>query len=135
MDDSLKEYRTELIKTVPKLNDNYNKMIVALSGGALALSITFLKDIIKQEEIRYGILVIIAWMALTASLAFVLLSLLFGIEAHKKAIDQVDKDLIYSDTPGGIFSKITNLLHYFGALFLIVGLIFIAIFVCNNMGV
>ena len=135
MDDSLKEYRTELIKTVPKLNENYNKLIVTLSGGALALSIAFLKDILKQEEIRSCLFIILAWLALIVSLASVLGSLLFGIEAHKKAIDQVDKDLIYSNTPGGIFTKITDILHYSGAVFLVIGLVLIAIFVCNNMGV
>lgn len=101
MDKDLKEYRTNLIQTVQKLNENYDKLIITLSGGSLALSLTFLKDVIKGNEIQGPILLIVAWGFFIVSLTSILGSLLFGIAANKKAIMQVDADTIYNQAPGG----------------------------------
>lgn len=133
--ESLQEYRKSLIEIVPKLNENYNKLIVTLSGGALGLSIVFLKDIIAQDLVQQCNLIIVSWVLLIFSLTSVLGSLLFGIKAHKKAIAQVDRNLIYSETPGGIYTKITDGLHYSGTLFLVIGLILLFLFAGQNMEV
>lgn len=135
MDKDLKKYRTGLIQTVEKLNHNYDKLIITLSGGALALSLTFLKDIIKETPIRSPNYLILSWGLFIISLTCVLGSLLFGIAAHKKAIKQVDAGTIYTEQPGGIFSKLTTFLHYTGTAFLIAGLVFITIFIYSNMEV
>lgn len=135
MDKDLKEYRTELIRTVQKLNENYDKLIVTLAGGALGLSIVFLKDVIKQDQIQSPTLLFVAWILFILSLSSVLGSLLFGIAANKKAIKQVDDDTIYNEEPGGVFSKFTKWLHYSGTVLLVAGLFFIAAFACKNMGI
>jgi len=135
MEKDLKEYRTYLIQTVQKLNENYDKLIITLSGGALALSLVFLKDVIKENQIQEPILLIAAWGFFIASLASILGTLLFGIAANKKAIKQVDANTIYNEEPGGFFSKVTTILHYASTAFLIIGLIFIAAFAYVNMEV
>ncbi|MDH4240752.1 MAG: hypothetical protein OEW48_14425 [Phycisphaerae bacterium] len=135
MNKDLKEYRTGLIQTVEKLNDNYDKLIITLSGGALALSLSFLKDIIKDAQITSPEYLILSWGLFIMSLTSVLGSLLFGIAAHKKAIKQVDAGTIYKETPGGFSSKITTFLHYIGTAFLIAGLVLITIFIYSNMEV
>lgn len=133
MNKDLKEYRAGLIQTVEKLNNNYDKLIITLSGGALALSLTFLKDIVKQGSIHYPIYLILSWGLFILSLTCVLGSLLFGIAAHKKAINQVDAGTIYKENPGGLFSKVTTFLHSAGTVFLIGGLVLITIFIYLNM--
>ena len=135
MNKDLKEYRAGLIQTVEKLNNNYDKLIITLSGGALALSLTFLKDIVKQSPIRSPIYLISSWGLFILSLTCVLGSLLFGIAAYKKAIDQVDACTIYKENPGGLFSKVTTVLHYAGTVFLLTGLVLITIFIYSNMEV
>ena len=135
MNKDLKEYRTSLIQTIEKLNDNYDKLIITLSGGALALSLAFLKDIVKETPICEPVYLILAWCLFILSLTCVLGSLLFGIAAHRKAIKQVDVGTIYKEHPGGIYSRLTAVLHYIGTIFLIVGLIFITIFAYANLEV
>jgi hypothetical protein len=135
MNKDLKEYRTGLIQTVEKLNDNYDKLIITLSGGALALSLTFLKDIVKDTTIRSPEYLLLSWGLFILSLTSVLGSLLFGIAAHKKAIKQVDAGTIYKEEPGGIFSKVTTFMHYIGTAFLIAGLVLITVFIYSNMEV
>jgi hypothetical protein len=133
MDKDLKEYRQALINTVEKLNESYDKLIITLSGGALALSLAFLKDVIKDAYIQSPEILLVAWGLFVVSLTSILGSLLFGIAANKKAVLQVDADRIYTQKPGGIFSELTTWLHYAGAFFLIIGLVFIAAFAYVNM--
>lgn len=135
MDKDLKEYRSRLIQTVEKLNENYDKLIITLSGGALVLSLTFLKDVVKETPIYSPEYLISAWVLFIISLACVLGSLLFGIAAHRKAICQVDADTIYKEHPGGIFSKLSNYIHYISTICLIAGLVFITIFIYVNLEV
>lgn len=135
MDKELKEYRHGLIDTQRKLNESYDKLLIGLSGGALALSITFLKDIIGSKEILYPQLLFISWGLFVLSLASILGEILFGIKAHKKAIKQTDEGSIYDQKVGGIASFLSTILHWIAAICLILGLLFISTFAFYNMGV
>jgi hypothetical protein len=134
MGNELDQYRQGLIDTQRKLNENYDNLLVTLSGGALALSITFLKDIIGSNEMVYPYFLLIAWSLFVLSLASILGEILFGILAHKKAITQVDDNTIYEKKVGGISSNISTILHWSSAVSLVLGLIFISIFSFYNIG-
>ncbi|MCF6362764.1 MAG: hypothetical protein L3J88_05355 [Gammaproteobacteria bacterium] len=132
--DELKEYRSGLIDTQRKLNESYDKLIIMLSGGSLALSITFLKDIIGSNQINHPILLLIAWGLFVLSLAAVLGEILFGIKAHKKAIIQVDNGTIHKQKVGGNSSYISTATHWLAAICLVSGLLFISAFAYCNLG-
>ena len=134
MDENLKSYRLDLVETEKKLKENYDKLIVTLSGGALALSIAFIKDIVNLETAQSTWLLLMAWAGFILSLAAVLGALSFGIEAHRHAIYQVDDDSIYDTKPGGWFSRFTKALHRASAIFLLLGLISISAFAYTNVG-
>ncbi len=70
----LKKYRALLIDTLRFLNESYDKLLVTLSGGALGISIAFLKDIVKLENVIFPNLLFYAWLAFILSLAAVLAS-------------------------------------------------------------
>jgi hypothetical protein len=132
--DELKEYRSGLVETQRKLNESYDKLIITLSGGSLALSITFLKDIIGSNQINHPILLLIAWGLFVLSLAAVLGEILFGIKAHKKAIIQVDSGTIHQQKVGGKSSYISTATHWLAAICLVTGLLFISAFAYCNLG-
>ena len=44
------EYRNGLIAAEQKSQDDYDKTIISLSGGALAISVVFIKDIMGNSE-------------------------------------------------------------------------------------
>jgi len=134
MEDELKDYRQGLIDTQRKLNESYDKLLVTLSGGALALSIAFLKDIIGSIEINYPYLLLIAWALFVLSLTSILGEILFGIQAHKQAIKQIDNKTIYEQKVGGKSSNWTTRFHWIAALSLIIGLVFISAFAFFNLG-
>lgn len=135
MADDLKQYRASLIETVRALNESYDKMLLTLSGGALALSIAFLKDVVTLENLKNPELLLLSWGAFIVSLASVLGRVMFGIEAHRKAIAQVDGGTIYKSKPGGRFSSLTRALHILSAASLLIGLVLIAVFAYRNIGV
>jgi hypothetical protein len=134
MDDDLKKYRDALLETLRYLNESYDKMLIMLSGGALGLSITFLKDIISLANVKHSELIMFSWLAFIISLAAVLGRVFFGIEAYRKAVSQVDDGSIYNVKPGGIFSVLTKCLHILSASSLLAGLLLIAIFSYLNVG-
>jgi hypothetical protein len=135
MDKSLLKYRHDLIQAVFKLNENYDKLIITLAGGALGLSLVFIRDFVGDEQIQNTTLLILSWFFFILCLIAILIALLFGIEAHKKAIKQVDSDTIYVEKPGGLFSVLTTVLHYSGTVFLITGFILMVSFVYTNLEV
>ena len=76
------------------MNATYDKLLVTLAGATLAFSITFLtflKEVLGFESDQMPILLPVAWTLLMSSLAFVLGRLLFGIEAYRLAVKQVDR--------------------------------------------
>lgn len=135
MDDTLKEYRQHLVETLQKVSESYDKTVITLSGGALAVSFTFIKDFVGTNQAENPELLFWSWVLLSISLGSVLLSLFFGTLAFRKAIRQVDDGTIYNSKPGGGFGRMTIILHSSGALFLIVGILLLGSFVYTNLGV
>lgn len=129
----LATYREQLTGTLRLLNESYDKVLVALAGGALGISIAFLKDIVPLDKATHHGWLLGAWMLFIASIAAGLGRLLFGIEAHRKAIVQVDRGDIYRGKPGGVYAVMTRLLHIGSALCLILGLVMLALFAYNNV--
>jgi hypothetical protein len=131
---NLNDYRKGLIDVQVKLGESYDKLIITLSGGALALSITFLKDIVTLNNIVYPLLLISAWGLFVISLSCILGEILFGIKAYKKAIKQIDDGTIYDEKVGGKASSISNYLQLSAAITLIAGLLLISLFAFLNIG-
>lgn len=132
--EELKKYRASLIDTLRFLNESYDKLLVTLSGGALGISIAFLKDIVKLESVSHPNLLLFAWLAFVLSLAAVLGGLMFGIEAYRKAINQVDSGTIYREKVGGKHSLLTRALRIGSACLLLIGLFMLATFAFYNVG-
>lgn len=134
MIEEIVKYRDGLIETQRRLNESYDKLIITLAGGALALSITFLKDVVQFKDVVYPKLLIISWILFVVSLAGILGEILFGIEAHKKAIKQIYDGTIHVGKVGGRFSLFSTFLHRSAAVTLVVGLVLLSIFAYLNTG-
>ena len=134
LSEDMKLYREGLVETQRKLNESYDKLIIMLSGGSLALSITFLKDIIGSNEINFPLLLLIAWGLFVLSLTSILSEILFGIKAHKNAINQVDNGTIHKEKVGGKSSFWSSAAHWVASISLVLGLLFISSFAFFNIG-
>lgn len=135
MDESLQQYRAHLIAAEQKSQDDYDKTIVSLSGGALGVSFVFLKDIIGAAPVRYSGLLLAAWICWGVSISSVLFSFFASNLALRRAITQVDAEKTYVERVGGKFDLITAVLNVLGGVLFLAGVILIAFLVWYNLEV
>lgn len=71
-------YRDERNKLIDGEHDyakSYDKYLLSLSGGALALSITFIRHIIGDDPVQCSPLIVIAWISFALSVATALVGI------------------------------------------------------------
>ncbi|UYK67232.1 SMIM14 family protein [Xanthomonas sacchari] len=127
------EYRQWLIAAEQKAQDDFDKAVLSLSGGALGISFVFVKDIIGPEKILEPAWLLLSWIGWGLSSLAILASYFFSHLALRQAIRQCDDGTIYSKTPGGIFARITGNLNAIGAILFVVGVCFMAGFIYINL--
>jgi hypothetical protein len=132
-DTALAEYRTHLIKAEQKAQEDFDKTVLSLSGGALGISFAFVKDVIGTDPIQNAGLLFSAWICWGLSVTSVLLSYYTSNLALRKAIKQVDDGKIRGERPGKCFDMITAVLNLLGAILFFAGVILMTIFVALNL--
>ncbi len=133
MNEELVKYRDLLIEIEGKAQEDFDKTVLSLSGGALGISFAFIKDIVGDDPLIFTGYLIAAWIAWALSVTCVLSSYFFSQQALRKTIKQLDEGSIYSETAGGTFSKITAALNATGGLLFLTGVILIVIFAFYNL--
>jgi hypothetical protein len=131
--EEMSKYRDALMVAGQEASTAYDKAIMALSGGALGLSISFVKDILGSTGAVSLCRLETSWSCLTASLALILISMLSSQLALRKAIDQVDTESVHGERPGGGFSVVTAWLNGLSAVAFVVGIAFLAWFAIANL--
>lgn len=126
-------YRQSLLTAEQKSQEDFDKTVLSLSGGALAISFIFVKDIVGDQPIRNSIYLLYSWILWALSSFIVLLSFYLSHLALRKAIQQLDGGLIRKQTVGGIYSKIISIINPFGALLFFLGIVSMGFFVYENL--
>ena len=134
MDKQLQEYRSFIIAAEQKAQEDFDKTVIALSGGALSISFVFVNDIIGDDPVSNSCALLAAWIAWGISVTCVLISYYFSQRALRKTIQQIDDNKIYDQSPGGIYSHITSILNAAGGVLFLIGVVFITIFAFFNLG-
>lgn len=133
MEYNKEQYRQDYIKSEQYAQDELDKTIIKLSGGAFAVTFAFVSNFINGEPVLVSWL-IASWLAwgfsITSSLASYYLSML----AFRKAIDEPDEGNDFNDSdPGGHFTKTLKILNPLSLFLFIAGVISISVFVTLNM--
>jgi len=128
----LKEYKNELIATVDKCQDSFEKQLSYISAGCLALSIGFIKDIIKDiDTAQSRWLLTVGWILLGSTLLINLFSHLIAARLHYLTIKEINaRQYDYDKTLNRISS--VNKINWFSATTLVSGIFLIIIFVTLN---
>ena len=106
---------------------------MTLAGGALGLSITFVKEIARSPRPESLWMLETSWLCLTLSLGFILVSMLFSQWALRRAIKQVDESSLPGARAGGIFAVMTTSLNILSGLAFIGGVALLAWFSISNV--
>jgi hypothetical protein len=129
----LADYRKALQDAGQRMQSAYDKAIMALSGGALGVSMTFLKDIVLANGVRNGFALLSAWSCWGASVTCILISFYSSVAAHQKAVFQLDEKIIYVQKPGGMSDRATRILNLSAGMFFVLGMISIVVFAASNL--
>ena len=62
MDKALADYRQHLVLAAQKAQDDYDKTLLSLSGGALGVSFAFVDKFVKAGVVQNPRLLIFAWV-------------------------------------------------------------------------
>lgn len=127
------EYRKWLVAAEQKSQDDFDKTVLTLSGGALGISFAFLKDIVGPQPIVLPGLLLAAWFAWAFSTFSVLISYYLSHLALRRAIGQVDDGTIFGQPAGGVFARLTAILNGTGAVLFLVGVCCITVFAVANL--
>lgn len=133
MDESLKEYRSFLQTLEQKAQENFDKTVLCLSGGALGISFAFIKDFITPNAITQPLLLFLSWICWGMSITIVLASYYTSHLALREAIRQVDDGDIRKSQPGGTADRITAICNALGGTLFFMGVVLISIFVWQNL--
>lgn len=131
--DAMAEYRKWLVAAEQKSQEDFDKTVLTLSGGALGISFAFLKDIVGPQPIVLSGFLLAAWFAWAFSTFSVLTSYYLSHLALRRAIGQVDDGTIFKNPPGGIFACLTAILNGTGAVLFLVGVCCITVFAIANL--
>jgi hypothetical protein len=126
-------YRQWLVAAEQKAQEDFDKTVLALSGGALGISFVFVKDIVGSNPIHHTNWLVLAWVAWALSTFVVLASFFLSRQALRRAIEQCDDGTIFCQPPGGFFSKATRWLNASGAVLFFIGVCLMAAFVYQNL--
>ena len=84
--------RAQLVKNGFEAYRDYDKWLMTVAGSALALSITFLKDIVPFASAKFTGFALGAWASLLLSITACLVSVLLSPVAHdyyRKCMDEI----------------------------------------------
>lgn len=131
--DQITEYRKGLQLLEQQMQSEYDKAILALSGGALGVSMTFLKDVVIKQGVEGGGYLLFAWLCWGLSVTCTLSSYYTSTLAMQRAVRQTDDKLIYWELAGGWLNQATKALNFAAGILFMIGVVLIVVFVSYNI--
>jgi hypothetical protein len=130
---ALQRYRDHCVEAAQKAQDSYDRALLSLSGGGLAISLVFLKDVIGTRTLVSRDLLFWAWLLWVGSILAVLASYFTSQRALTTAVTQVDNGTIHSEAPGKRSAQLTVALNLVSGAAFLAGTIVMLYFVLDNM--
>ncbi len=125
------EERKVLVETAKEVSIQYSKSLMALSGGALALSLTFIKEVAPSPKATH--LLVVAWVALLLSLSSIACTLFLAQFAFLKQIDVAQNALLGGKTISNRFTAWIKALGALSFMMFVIGLCFTLWFSAVNL--
>jgi hypothetical protein len=134
-DPSVAEYRKFLEQCETEATSDFDKTAVFLSGGALGISLAFLKDFAPSPP-KWAIATLLApaWLALVISLLGVLLSFMASMQSMRYELQCLDGGRKKPDgeQAGGAWRTLTEYANWAALIGCLLGILLLASFVVVN---
>lgn len=142
MDDAelktLYEYRGQLIEIGLQQLGLFDKSLLALSTGSIGISILFLGSVTNSIDMRSLYILAISWFLLLATILLNLMSYYLSWSNNLKRVSLVDEAIKSGNSDPLYAIKDGELVKWVAIISIVtfaVGLIFLAIFALNSIGV
>lgn len=134
------DYRKECVESGERSHEKFDKTVLTLSSGALALSLTFTKDLIPLCISKYNWLLMLCWGFWALSLCIHLFGLFASTQTFEKKISQIDKGLVdeirkKNEHLGEPYRNIVIFCNLWGMVSFVLGVFAIIIFIIVNLEV
>lgn len=124
------EERRRLIESHNEASNSLDRALLSLAGGALGLSIAFVKDFTPDPTHIWALRA--SWILLGLSLVTVVLSFIASVEVHKRLIAGLDERRPYEQEPRWVRGGVTCANWIAAGLFL-AGAGFLIVFTSVNL--
>ncbi len=130
------EERKLLVDAERESSRSFDKSMLTLSSGALALSITFIRQIAPAP--RFETYLYLAWGGFILALLCTLVSFLSSQTSLRRQRDILDRN--YRDRPSAseqknLMSAVTNYLNWFSVSSFIIGVLCLTVFAIKNLSI
>ncbi|MGD0785395.1 MAG: hypothetical protein ABR969_06250 [Sedimentisphaerales bacterium] len=128
------DYRQELANSKFKVAQDFDKALLTLSGGALGISMTFIKDIVTKPEYKW--ILVVSWTCFGLSIIILLLGFYVCRKAYTQEIlflDAIQEKVIKANNNKNTWSEATEVANISALVFFIIGLILLATFIFINI--
>jgi hypothetical protein len=131
------EYRDYILEAFHDASQDFDKAIMTLSGGALALSVTFIHDIVASPLPGTIIALWFGWCSLAASLITIMISYVSSMSGMTDILEDVNEAIkknnpIVPSPKSKRANRITIGFNNASWIFLVVGIISLAVFAILN---
>jgi hypothetical protein len=137
MADNIKEnylltYKAELLEAYYKGQETFEKQLSYISGGGLAISIAFIKDIVGELSLTTGkFFLISSWITFSLTLLLNFISHVVSTNTIREQIGKIDEGRFDFDKADSKFNLI-KIINIFCISLLIIGIVSIIVFVIIN---
>ena len=121
--------RDRLIASHQSASEGFDRALLTLSGGSLALSIAFVKDLAKQPT--NICLLETSWILMGTALLLTMVSLGLSIFVHQKLINALNDDTPVGNLPPWMSWIVYAITAAAGLVFLVGAAFLIAFAMCN----
>ena len=133
------EYRRKVWEDSKSGSENFDKYLLTFSSGALALSLSFIKDVVHVENVQSFSLLIVSWICFLACILITLISFRISLTALERMVPCLNDFYLNNDPEAynrhlaSFWSKAVDWCAYLGILFFVLGLVFTMWFVGINL--
>lgn len=133
MDESLNNYKKELLSLLEKSNDSFEKQLNYVAAGAIGVSMIIVEKVIKDlANSNCKLALIGSWVLLALTLISNLISHVYTFSMHSKTIEEIDLEQYDFETAKSRNDKI-KIWNVLSSILLVVGILLFIYFVSINI--
>lgn len=117
-----KDYLKILYETRKYAGEQYDKLIVYLSSGALVFTVGFIENVVDLSKINDLFLLYSSWICFSTALIIILIS-------HRTSLLSIDLEIKGNKKTSDSWNAMTDILNWLSMIALVIGIISFIIFV------